>query len=47
MLPLAEKMVGVLTIAAMEVSILLFGGLVFAFAGLLATMPLTVSLVHR
>ena len=47
MLTLAEKLVGLTTIAALELSILLFGGFVFAFAGLLASMPLTVTLVHR
>lgn len=47
MLTLAEKLVGVLTIVALDLSILLFGGLIFAFAAVLATMPLTVSLVHR
>ncbi len=47
MLTLAEKVVGIMTIAALELSVLLFGGLVFAFAGLLASMPLTVSLVYR
>jgi hypothetical protein len=47
MLTIAEKLVGILTIVALDVSILLFGGLLFAFAALLATMPLTVSLIHR
>ncbi len=47
MLTLAQKMAALTTVVVLDAAMLAFGGVVFAAAALMASLPLTVTIATR